>query len=152
MQIYWLVMSGLLLFPWSLVLAPALTLAYRRLSSAAQRHHGRTHRVWIFPALVILLASATLVFAVEPVGTPIERLHDGARDLATGWTRFFHAIAVETVERGPVEGFLVGTINGSHQALSQTTRGAYETAAFLLSLPPPQRTPSEPGQLLEVKF
>ena len=36
MQIYWLAISGLLLFPWSLVLAPALTLAYRRLSSRTQ--------------------------------------------------------------------------------------------------------------------
>ncbi len=36
MQIYWLVMSGLLLLPWSLIFAPALTLCYRRLSSRTQ--------------------------------------------------------------------------------------------------------------------
>ena len=37
MQIYWWVMTGLLLFPWFLVLAPALALARRRLSSTTER-------------------------------------------------------------------------------------------------------------------
>jgi len=37
MQIYWLVMTGLLLFPWFLVIAPALALARRRLSSTRGR-------------------------------------------------------------------------------------------------------------------
>jgi hypothetical protein len=30
MRIYWLVMSALLLFPWSLVILPAVALAYKR--------------------------------------------------------------------------------------------------------------------------
>lgn len=152
MHIYWWVMTGLLLFPWTLVLAPALTLTYRRLSSGVQRYHGLKHRVWIFLALFILLAGATLAFAAKPGVTPLERLRDGAGDLATGWSKLFSTIAVETVERGPVEGLLGGTIKGSHQALSQTTRGAYEAATFFLPVPRPQPTPSEPGNLLEVRF
>lgn len=152
MHIYWLIMSGLLLFPWSFVLAPALVLAYRRLTSGAQQRDGLRYRVWIFLALLSVLAGATLAFAAEPVVTPLERLHDGVHDLATGWTKIFHVIAVETVDRGPVGGFLVGTIEGSSQALRQTTRGAYETATFFLPVPRPQPAPSEPGQLLEVRF
>lgn len=152
MHIYWFIMSGLLLFPWSFVLAPALVLAYRRLTSGAQRRDGLRYRVWIFLALLSVLAGATLALAAEPVVTPLERLRDGAGDLATGWSKLFSAIAVETVERGPVEGLLGGTIKGSHQALSQTTRGAYEAATFFLPVPPAQPTPSEPGQLLEVRF
>ena len=101
MQIYWLVMSGLLLLPWSLIFAPALALAYRRLSSGARRRDSRVHPVWIFLVLFTVLAGATVALAAEPVVTPLERLHDGVRDLATGWTRMFQVIAVETVERGP---------------------------------------------------
>ena len=152
MQIYWLVMSGLLLLPWSLIFAPALALAYRRLSSGARRRDSRVHPVWIFLVLLTVLAGATVAFAAEPVVTPLERLHDGVRDLATGWTRIFQVIAVETVERGPIGGFVVGGIEGSHQALRQTTEGAYETATFLLHVPRPQPIPSEPGQILEVRF
>ncbi|MGH7412139.1 MAG: hypothetical protein ACREJ6_13910 [Candidatus Methylomirabilis sp.] len=152
MRIYWLVMSGLLLFPWSLVLAPAIAHAYKRLSSGAHHRNGLTPRAWIFLALFVILATATVTFAAEPVVTPLERLHDGTRDLATGWTKFVRVIVMETAERGPVDGFLVGSIKGSHQALSETTRGAYETATFFLSVPRPQSTPSEPGHLLEVRF
>ncbi len=101
MHIYWLVMSGLLLLPWSLIFAAALALAYRRLSSGARRRDSRVHPVWIFLVLLTVLAGATVAFAAEPVVTPLERLHDGVRDLATGWTRIFQVIAVETVGRGP---------------------------------------------------
>ncbi len=101
MQIYWLVMSGLLLLPWSLIFAPALALAYRRLSSEARRRDSRVHPVWIFLVLLTVLAGATVAFAAEPAVTPLEKLHDDVRDLATGWTRVFQAIAVETVEQGP---------------------------------------------------
>ena len=152
MQIYWLVMTGLLLFPWSLVLAPALTKAYRRISSGAGRGDGPKYLVWISLVLFTVLAGATLAFAAEPVATPLERLHDGVRDLATGWTKVFRVIAVETIERGPIVGFFVGGIEGSHQALRQTTEGAYETATFFLHVPRPQAAPSEPGGLLEVRF
>jgi uncharacterized membrane protein YhaH (DUF805 family) len=152
MQIYWSVMSGLLLLPWSLIFAPALTLGYRRLTSGAGRRDRRMHWVWIFLVLFAVLAGATVAFAAEPAATPLQRLHDGVQDLATGWTRMFQVIAVETVERGPISGLLVGGIEGSHQALRQTTRGAYETATFLLAVPRPQPTPSEPGQILEVRF
>lgn len=152
MRIYWLVMSGLLLFPWSFVLAPAIAYAYKRLSSGPHRRNGLKPRAWVFLALFVILAASTVTFAAEPVVTPLERLRDGTRDLATGWTKLFSVIAVETAERGPVGGFLVGSIKGSHQALSETTRGAYETAAFFLSLPRPQPQPSEPGNLLEVRF
>ncbi len=85
MQIYWLVMSGLLLLPWSLVFAPALALGYIRLSSFSLQS-------WL---------AQPWRFAAEPVVTPLERLHDGVRNLATGWTRIFQVIAVETAERGP---------------------------------------------------
>jgi len=37
MHIYWWVMTGLLLFPWTLVLGPALALARRRLLSTTGR-------------------------------------------------------------------------------------------------------------------
>ena len=45
MQIYWSVMSGLLLLPWSLILAPALTLGYRRLTSGPERRDRRMQPV-----------------------------------------------------------------------------------------------------------
>ena len=152
MRIYWLVMTGLLLFPWALVLAPAIAHAYKRFSSGGHRRNGLKPLAWIFLALFVILATATVTFAAETVVTPLERLRDGTRDFATGWTKFFRVIAVESAERGPVDGLLVGSIKGSHQALSETTRGAYETAAFFLSLPRPQPQPSEPGHLLEVRF
>jgi len=152
MRIYWLFMTGLLLFPWSLVLAPAVAQAYRRLSSAPRRRYGLKPQVWMVLAVFVILATATVAFAAEPVVTPLERLRDGARDLTTGWTKLFRVIAVETAERGLVGGFVVGSIEGSHQALSETTRGAYETATFFLPLPRPQSAPREPGNLLEVRF
>ena len=152
MHIYWLVMSGLLFFPWSLALAPALVSAGRRFLSGGGRHDRLRPRAWMLLVLVIVLAGATVAFAAEPVASPLERLRDGAYDLATGWTRFFRVIAVESVERGPVAGFLAGSIEGSHQALSQTTRGAYETATFFLPVPRSQPWPREPGHLLEVRF
>lgn len=158
MRIYWLFMSGLLLFPWSLVLAPAIAHAYKRLSSGPRRlrRHGMPcpqPPAWMFLALFIaILATTTVAFAAEPVVTPLERLRDGALDLTTGWTKLFRVIAVETAERGPIDGLLVGSIKGSHQALSETTRGAYETATFFLSVPRPQPAPSEAGNLLEVRF
>ena len=152
MQIYWLVMSGLLLFPWSVVIVPTLAGAYRRRSSGAQRRATFKHIFWISLALFTVLAGAGLAYAAEPAVTPLERLHDGVLDLATGWTRIFRAIAVETAERGPVGGFLVGSVEGSHQALRQTTHGAYETATFFLPVPRPHPMPTEPGHLLEVPF
>lgn len=152
MQIYWWVMSGLLLFPWSLVLAPLLAPAYRRFVSGASRRVGLKYRASILFVLITVLAGATLAFAAEPNVVALARLRDGTRGLATGWTELFRVIAVETVQRGPVAGFLVGSIGGSHQALSQTTRGIYETVAFFLPVPRPQLAPSESGHLLEVQF
>jgi putative exosortase-associated protein (TIGR04073 family) len=154
MQIYWLVMTGLLLFPWFLVIAPAIALARRRLSPAPHRRNQEKQWAWLFLVLftILILGGATVAFAVEPPLTRLERLHDGARGVTTGWTELFHVIAVETVERGPVVGLLVGSIGGSHQALSHTTRGIYDTVTFFLPVPRPQLTPSEPGRLLEVRF
>jgi hypothetical protein len=108
--------------------------------------------VWIVILLVTVLAGATVAFAAGSVTTPIERLHDGVRDLATGWLRLFQVIGAETVERGPVPGLLIGSIEGSNQALRQTTRGAYDAVTFLLPVPRPRSAPSEPGTLLEVQF
>ena len=152
MQIYWLFMTGLLLFPWSLVLAPALTKAYRRISSGSGRGVGAKYLLWISLVLLTVLGGATLAFAAEPVATPLERLHDGVRDLTTGWTKVFRVIDVETIERGPIVGFFTGSIEGAHQALRQTTEDAYETATFFLQVPRPQAAPSEPGSLFEVRF
>jgi putative exosortase-associated protein (TIGR04073 family) len=101
---------------------------------------------------VTVLAGATVALAAEPKATPIERLHDGVRDLTTGWLRVFQVIGNETVERGPLSGLLIGGIEGSNQAVRQTTRGAYDAVTFLLPVPRPRPAPTEPGTLLEVQF
>jgi putative exosortase-associated protein (TIGR04073 family) len=107
----------------------------------------------VAPAWAEVKASEnTVAFAGEPVTTPAERLRGGVRDLTTGWTAFFHTVAAETVEHGPATGLLVGTLEGTNQALQQTLRGAYETTTFFLPVPRPQPTASEPGTLLEVRF
>jgi len=152
MRIYWLVMSALLLFPWSLVILPAVALAYKRRAPEPYRRDRRRSLVWIAIPLVTVLAAATVVFAAEPAATPIERLHDGVRDLATGWLRFFQVIGAETVDRGLVPGLLIGSVEGSNQALRQTTRGAYDSVTFLLPVPRPRSAPSVPGTFLEVQF
>jgi putative exosortase-associated protein (TIGR04073 family) len=108
--------------------------------------------MWIAILLVAVLAGATVAFAAEPAADPIERLRDGVQNLATGWLKLFQVIEAETVERGPLPGFFIGSVEGSNQALRQTARGAYDAATFLLPVPRPQAIPSEPGTLLEVHF
>jgi len=150
MRIYWWIMTGLMLFPWVLALVPAGVAAYRRVSL---KEHRRRHMRWVGTVLLItVLSTATVAFAGEPVATPAERLRGGVRDLTTGWTAFFHTVAAETAEHGPATGLLVGSLEGTNQALQQTLRGAYETTTFFLPVPRPQPTASEPGTLLEVRF
>ena len=150
MRIYWWIMTGLLLFPWMLALAPSAVAAGRRV---ALKEHHRGHLRWVRTlTLVALLSTATMAFAGEPAATAGERLRDGVRDLTTGWTAFVHTLGAETVERGPAVGLLAGSLEGANQALQQTLRGAYETTTFFLPVPRPQPTVSEPGTLLEVRF
>ena len=148
MRIYWWIMSGLLLFPWILALAPSAVAAGRRV---ALKEHDRCPMRWVRTlTLVAVLSTATVAFADEPA-TAGERLRDGVRDLSTGWTEFFHTLGTETADRGPA-GVVVGSLEGANQALQQTLRGAYETTTFFLPVPRPQPTVSEPGTLLEVRF
>jgi putative exosortase-associated protein (TIGR04073 family) len=150
MRIYWWTMTGLMLFPWILVLVPPVVAGRRRVSRKATH---RRHLCWVRTVmLVTVLSTATVAFAGEPVTTPAERLRGGVRDLTTGWTAFFHTVAAETVEHGPAAGMFVGSLEGTNQALQQTLRGAYETTSFFLPIPRPQPTASEPGTLLEVRF
>ncbi len=152
MRVYWLVMSGLLLFPWSLVIVPIVALAYKRRVPGSDQRDRRKSLVWTAILLGTLLVGATAALAAESVATPIERLHDGVRNLATGWLRLFQVIEAETAERGPLPGLLIGSVEGTNQALRQTTRGAYDAATFLLPVPRPRSVPREPGTLLEVQF
>jgi len=150
MRIYWWIMTGLLLFPWMLVLVPPAVAVGRRI---ALKEHHRHHLRWVRTVtLVAVLSTATVAFAGEPGATPGDRLRDGVRDLTTGWTTFFHTLGTDTVERGPAVGLLAGSLEGANLALQQTLRGAYETTTFLLPVPRPQPTVSEPGTLLEVRF
>ena len=150
MRIYWWIMTGLMLFPWVLALVPPVVAAYRRGSLKEDR---RRHLRWVRTVMLItVLSTATVAFAGEPVATPAERLRGGVRDLTTGWTAFFHTVAAESVEHGPVAGLFVGGLEGTNKALQQTLRGAYETTTFFLPVPRPQPTASEPGTLLEVRF
>jgi hypothetical protein len=149
MRIYWLFMTGLLLFPWMLALMPPAVAVGRRV---ALKEHHRHHLRWVRTVtLVAVLSTATVAFAGEPAVTPGERLRDGVRDLTTGWTAFAYALGGETASRGPA-GIVVGSLEGANQALQQTLRGAYETTTFFLPVPRPQPTASEPGTLLEVRF
>jgi putative exosortase-associated protein (TIGR04073 family) len=150
MRIYWWIMTGLLLFPWMLALAPSAVAVGRRV--ALKEHHPH-HLRWVRTVtLVAFLSTATVAFAGEPAATPGDRLRDGMRDLATGWTAFVHTLGGETAEHGPATGLFVGSLEGTNQALQQTLRGAYETTTFFLPVPRPQPTASEPGTLLEVRF
>jgi putative exosortase-associated protein (TIGR04073 family) len=150
MRIYWWIMTGLMLFPWILVLVPPVVVAYRRVSLKATH---RRHMRWVGTVLLItVLSTATVAFAQEPVATPAERLRGGVRDLTTGWTAFFQTLGAETAEHGPATGLFVGSLEGTNQALQQTLRGAYETTTFFLPVPRPEPTASEPGTLLEVRF
>ena len=150
MRIYWWIMTGLMLFPWILALVPPVVAAYPRV---VLKENRRRHLRWVRTlTLIIVLSTATVAFAQEPVATPAERLRGGVRDLTTGWTAFFHTVAAETVEHGPATGVIVGSLEGTNRALQQTLRGAYETATFLLPVPRPQPMASEPGNLLEVRF
>ncbi len=150
MRIYWLIMTGLLLFPWMLALMPPAVAAGRRI---AHKEHYRHHLGWVRTVtLVAILSTATVAFAGEPAATPGDRLRDGVRDLTTGWTAFFQTVGAETVERGPAVGLVAGSLEGANQALQRTLRGAYDTTTFLLPVPRPQSTVSEPGTLLEVRF
>ncbi len=149
MRIYWWIMSGLLLFPWMLVLVPPAVTVGRRV---ALKEHHRHHLRWVGMAtLVASLSTATVAFAGEPAATPGDRLRDGVRDLTTGWTVFFPTLGAKTADKGPA-GVVVGSLEGANQALQQTLRGAYETTTFFLPVPRPQSTVSEPGTLLEVRF
>jgi len=149
MRIYWWMMTGLLLFPWMLVLVPLTAAAYRRISL---RENRRRHLRWVQTIMLItVLSTATVAFAGEPAATPGDRLRDGVRDLTTGWTAFFPTFGAETAERGPA-GVVVGSLEGANQALQQTLRGAYETTTFFLPVPRPQPMASEPGTLFEVHF
>jgi putative exosortase-associated protein (TIGR04073 family) len=150
MRIYWWIMTGLMLFPWILALVPPVVAAYPRVFL---KEHRRRHLRWVRTVmLVTVLSTATVAFAGEPIATPGDRLRGGVRDLTTGWTAFFHTVAAETVEHGPATGVVVGSLEGTNQALQQTLRGAYETTSFFLPIPRPQPTASEPGTLLEVRF
>lgn len=150
MQIYWWIMTGLLLFPWMLVLMPPAVAACRKL---ALKGHQRRHLRWVQTVMLItVLSTATVAFAGESGATRGERLRDGVRDLTTGWTAFIHTLGAETAERGPATGLFVGSLDGANQALQQTLRGAYESTTFFLPVPRPQPTVSEPGTLLEVRF
>jgi len=150
MRIYWWIMTGLMLFPWMLVFVPPVVAAHRRVSL---KEHRRRHLRRVGTVLLItVLSTATVAFAQGPVATPAERLRDGVRDLTTGWTAFFQTLGAETAERGPATGVVVGSLEGANRALQQTLRGAYETTTFLLPVPRPQPTASEPGTLLEVRF
>jgi putative exosortase-associated protein (TIGR04073 family) len=143
-------MSGLLLFPWIVVLVPPVLAVYRRVCLQENRC---LHLRWVRTlALITVLSTATVAVAGEPGATPRERLSVGVRDLTTGWTEFFQTVGAETAERGPATGLLVGSLEGTNQALQRTLRGAYETATFLLPVPRPQPMASEPGNLLEVRF
>ncbi len=149
MRVYWWFMSGLLLFPWILVLVPQGVAVGRRV--AHRKNQGR-HLRWVRTVtLVAVLSTATVAFAGEPAATPGDRLRDGVRDLTTGWTAFFPTLGAETADKGPA-GVVVGSLEGANQALQQTIRGAYETTTFFLPVPRPQPTVSEPGTLLEVHF
>ena len=149
MRIYWWIMTGLLLFPWMLALAPPAVAAGRRV---ALKEHHRHHLRWVRTVtLVAVLSAATVAFAGEPAATAGDRLRDGVRDLTTGWATFFHTLGADTVDRGPA-GVVVGSLEGANQALQQTLRGAYETTTFFLPVPRPQPMASEPGTLLEVRF
>lgn len=149
MRIYWWIMTGLLLFPWILALAPSAVAAGRRV---ALKEHHRHHLRWVHTVtLVGVLSTATVAFAGEPGATPGDRLRDGVRDLTTGWTVFFNTLGGGTADRGP-GGIVVGSLEGANQALQQTLRGAYGTTTFFLPVPRPQPTASEPGTLLEVRF
>ena len=150
MRIYWWIMTGLMLFPWILVLVPGVVVAYQRVALKANHHcHLRWVRTMI---LVTMLSTASVAVAGEGGATPGDRLRGGVRDLTTGWTNFFHTLVAETDERGPETGLVVGSLEGANQALQQTLRGAYETTTFFLPVPRPQPTASEPGTLLEVRF
>jgi putative exosortase-associated protein (TIGR04073 family) len=151
MRIYWWVMGGLMLFPWFLALVPAIAAAYRKIALNANHH---SHVRWVRAAMIMLMVvSAAPVAVAGDVGTtPGHRLHDGLRDLTTGWTALFQTLGAETAERGPVAGLFVGSLEGANQALQQTLRGAYDTTTFLLPVPRPQPVASEPGTLLEVRF
>jgi putative exosortase-associated protein (TIGR04073 family) len=139
-----------MLFPWILALVPPVVAAYPRVFL---KEHRRRHLRWVRTVLLItVLSTATVAFAGGPGATPAERLRGGVRDLTTGWTAFFHTVAAETVEHGPATGVLVGSLEGTNQALQQTLRGAYETTTFFLPVPRPQPSASEPGTLLEVRF
>jgi hypothetical protein len=150
MRMYWTIMATLLLLPWALVLVPPAVAAVRRTSGAGRRCG---HLRWVRTAVLIaVLFHPMVAVAGEAVVTPTERLRDGARDLATGWTAFFRTLAAETDGRGPVTGVWVGSLEGANHALQQTLRGAYETTTFFLPVPRPQPTAGEPGTLLEVRF
>ncbi len=149
MRIYWWIMTGLLLFPWMLALMPPAVAVGRRV---APKEHHRRHLGWVRTVtLVAILSTATVAVAGEPGATPADRLRDGVRDLTTGWTAFFPTLGAETADKGPA-GVVVGGLEGANQALQRTLRGAYETTTFLLPVPRPQSTVSEPGTLLEVHF
>ncbi len=150
MRIYWWIMTGLMLFPWIFVLVPGVVAAYQRVAlKGAHRCHLRWVRTMM---LVTVLSTASVAVAGGGGATPGDRLRGGVRDLATGWTTFFHTLAVETDERGAVTGLVVGSLEGANQALQRTLRGAYETTTFFLPVPSPQPAASEPGTLLEVRF
>jgi len=153
MRIYWWIMTSLMLFPWILALVPAGVAASRRVSLKEHRRGRMGHMGWVRTVMLItVLSTATVAFAGEPIVTPGDRLRGGVRDLTTGWTAFFHTVAAETVEHGPATGVIVGSLQGTNQALQQTLRGAYETTTFFLPVPRPQPSASEPGTLLEVRF
>ncbi len=149
MRIYWLIMTGLLLFPWMLALMPPAVAVAQRV--ALNQHHRQNLRWVRMVTLVVILSTATVAFAGEPAATPGDRLRDGVRDLTTGWTAFFPTLGAETADKGPA-GVVIGSLEGANQALQRTLRGAYETTTFLLPVPRPQPTVSEPGTLLEVHF
>ena len=149
MRLYWLIMTGLMLFPWMLIVVPPAAAACRRVALKAT--HGR-HLRWVRTFMLItVLSTGGVAFAGEPLAAPVERLRDGVRDLTTGWTAFFPTLRAEAAERGPA-GFVVGSLQGANEALQQTLRGAYETTTFFLPVPRPQPMASEPGTLLEVHF
>ncbi|MFH1867474.1 MAG: exosortase system-associated protein, TIGR04073 family [Candidatus Omnitrophota bacterium] len=82
-------------------------------------------------AIAFMAAYAVCGFAQEAENAG-EKLADGVKDTATGWTEVPKEMVETSEETNVVEGVTVGTIKGAGKAVVKTAKGVVKAATFIV--------------------
>ena len=90
--------------------------------------------------------SAAAADLLAGMGTKLMR---GVVNVATGWIELPKTVHDKSVEKDPLTGVVLGTLEGSAKTIWRTGAGAYEAGTFFIPLPGNYEPVTRPETLLK---